>query len=72
MDNKGEEFDLEFKTPEKGKVPPLRLVELACLLVITSYQNVIPITKKINGKNIIMIRILTYDIKIEEMSKHGE
>jgi hypothetical protein len=50
MDNKGEEFDLEFKTPEKEKVPPLRLVELACLLVITSYQNVIPITKKVMVK----------------------
>lgn len=36
MESKGEDLDLELNTPEKEKVPPLRLVELACLLVITS------------------------------------
>lgn len=36
MDNKGEDLDLECKTPEKGKLPLPRLVELPCLLVITS------------------------------------
>ena len=36
MDIKGEEdFDLERKTPERGKLPP-RLVELECFLVITT------------------------------------
>lgn len=46
MEKRGEDFDLECKTPERGKVPPPpppRLVELACLLVITSIQNVRPI-----------------------------
>lgn len=44
MNNKGEQFNLEFKTPENEKLPPLRLVELSCLLVITSYENVMPMT----------------------------